>query len=286
MRDGAAIGVRFCDLGLARVATRSLRLAFAVGGLGLLRHHDSAGVLGKFLGGTHSIAAFRCCPSEFGFPLTRRRMLTLCVARRCLHELSFKVLPPQSFFGSQCIAPASIFYDASPEELAAAWALVVGRRGNALRKFDWHEALSAGERWRIHAQRAAARERREEREEGDDSDGENIELIDVTQNPPFGRVCRLVPCLTSRSKVWCGHLGRHMLGAEALRMMFGGPAPFDVDAVGFTPQQLRDVTGNGIHVPTATATIMTLLITGFGADRLRDRHGICEAAASGAGGEQ
>lgn len=77
------------------------------------RLHASKAILEDHLGATHHVSAWVLCPSNLGFPMCRRRMLSVCISKKRLQDW----IPPDMSFKAVVVAPTSIYFDATPEDI-------------------------------------------------------------------------------------------------------------------------------------------------------------------------
>ena len=224
--------------------------------------HPSELLLARYLGETHFIWSFIIDPSMGGYPLTRKRRITVAVKRAwCLHSVPVLMCPstPLDYFRAALVTDGMIFWSASREDLDVARVKLGGRPGQA-----FEELLPAGYRQHLQDNRSALLTQ---------SERLPCHVWDLKDTAAYSHGARRhLRCLLTKSHPWCHEMERSLLPAEALQAM-GLPAfattaaqlpvrnPFIslVLGGGLTDCELRSLCGNGFHVPTVGVVVIWLL---------------------------
>ena len=210
--------------------------------------HPSMELFTKFLGRSHHVVNFHVCPSQLGWPMTRKRSYTMCISKKLLPELE-PVPHPAAYLPGRVVASGEVFFNADKEALQAH--CQASRQAAGAGDARYSDLLGEGDRRRLHEWMTFI---------GSESgaSGDAAHIFDVTQSVSFqGRTRTVLPCILQRSRIWCLRKQRYLIGVEAMRAM-GWPPGMD-DAIQHRPfHELTSAAGNGTHAPTVAARLLSL----------------------------
>ena len=221
--------------------------------------HPSELLLKRYVGVPGKYHVFTCllCPSELGYPCTRKRRYSIAIADRMLRPDPPALLLPAETFGAAVWSNGELYFSANDEEIRAYVDRLqlerLHRKGDPMlvdpeSETVFTDLLSAGDRKRLAGYMDMV----------EAGSFPPPYLANLSQNASWaGRPSRMVGCLTKNTKYWSLGLGRPMLPSEALKVM-GMKAqhmPRDPSTT-FSENELRAFAGNGLHIPSVGAVLM------------------------------
>ena len=222
--------------------------------------HTSEDLLQCFLGTSHHIINTTFCPSDLGWPMTRKRSYTICVSKAMVSDFTW-MLPPVTLagygLGRMLKDNGEHYFCCTGEILREAFDKEAQKmRSKGENPFVWRDLLSDGDLRRLEEYEAVIASSGDQKGTGDIG-----HIFDVRQAVAhMGSPRQLLPCLLRRSRMWSHRHQRFLIGQEAMRAMGWPSDEKSLEMLkGFTDAELMSAASNAMHIPAVTVCLIDLI---------------------------